>query len=60
MAWAPPHWRQAALPPRLPPEDVERVRAVDHDGPASSRRHRALLLLLARLGLRAQDVLSLC
>src|SRR2546428_5275825 len=59
-ALAPPHWRHAALPPRLTPEDVERVLAVYHDGMASSRRNRAMLLLLARLGLRAQDVISLC
>jgi site-specific recombinase XerD len=59
-ALAPPHWRHAALPPRLTPEDVERVLAVYHDGTPSSRRNRAMLLLLARLGLRAQDVISLC
>ncbi len=59
-ALAPPHWRHAALPPRLTPGDVERVLAVYHDGTASSRRNRAMLLLLARLGLRAQDVISLC
>ena len=39
---------------------MERVLAVYHDGTASSRRNRAMLLLLARLGLRAQDVISLC
>ena len=33
--------------------------AVYHDGTASSRRNHAMLLLLARLGLRAQDVISL-
>ena len=59
-ALAPPQWRHAALPPRLLPEDVERVLAVYHDGTASSRRNRAMLLLLARLGLRAQDVIALC
>ena len=31
-----------------------------HDGTASSLRNRAMLLLLARLGLRAQDVITLC
>jgi integrase/recombinase XerD len=59
-ALAPPQWRHAALPPRLTPEDVERVLIVYHDGTASSLRNRAMLLLLARLGLRAQDVISLC
>jgi integrase len=44
----------------LTPEDVARVLAVYHDGTPSSRRNRAILLLLARLGLRAQDVISLC
>ena len=34
--------------------------AVYHDGTASSLRNRAMLLLLARLGLRAQDVITLC
>jgi site-specific recombinase XerD len=59
-ALAPPQWRHAALPPRLTPADVERVLAVYHDGAPSSRRNRAMLLLLARLGLRTQDVISLC
>jgi integrase/recombinase XerD len=59
-ALAPPQWRHAALPPRLTPEEVERVLAVYHDGTASSRRNRAMLLRLARLGLRTQDVISLC
>jgi site-specific recombinase XerD len=57
---APRQWRHAALPPHLTPEEVERVLAVYHDGTASSRRNRAMLFLLARLGLRAQDVISLC
>jgi integrase/recombinase XerD len=39
---------------------VERVLAVYHEGTAISRRHRAILFLLARLGLRAQDVVSRC
>jgi site-specific recombinase XerD len=56
---APPHWQHAALPPRLTPEEVDRILAVYHDGTASSRRNRAMLLLLARLGLRTQDVISL-
>ncbi len=42
------------------PEEIERVLAVYHDGSASSLRNRAILFLLARLGLRAQDVVSLC
>jgi len=57
---APPQWKYASLPSRLTPEDIERVLAVYHEGTASSRRNRAMLFLLARLGLRAQDVVSLC
>ncbi|HEY7494516.1 MAG TPA: tyrosine-type recombinase/integrase [Candidatus Tectomicrobia bacterium] len=56
---APPQWRHASLPSRLTPEEVERVLAVYHDDTASSLRNRAMLLLLARLGLRTQDVISL-
>jgi integrase/recombinase XerD len=57
---SPPQWKYASLPPRLTPEEVERVLAVYQDGSAISLRNRAILLLLARLGLRAQDVVSLC
>jgi integrase/recombinase XerD len=56
---SPPQWRHASLPSRLTPEEVERVLAVSHDGSASSLRHRAMLMCLARLGLRAQDVIML-
>jgi site-specific recombinase XerD len=53
-------WALASLPAYLSREDVERlVRAPD---PSSSigQRNRAILLLLARLGLRADDVRRLC
>jgi len=56
---APPQWKYASLPSRLTPEDIERVLAVYHEGTAISLRNRAMLFLLARLGLRAQDVVSL-
>jgi len=56
----PPKWRHAALPPRLTLAELEGVLATYQDGTASSLRNRAMLLLLARLGLRAQDVISLC
>jgi site-specific recombinase XerD len=36
------------------------VLAVPHEGTAISLRNRAMLFLLARLGLRAQDVVALC
>jgi integrase/recombinase XerD len=55
-----PQWQHASLPPRLTSEDVERVLAVYSDDTATSRRNRAMLLLLARLGLRAQEVVALC
>jgi integrase len=41
-------------------EEVERVLAVYPGDTATSRRNRAMLLLLARLGLRAQEVVALC
>jgi site-specific recombinase XerD len=56
---APPQWRHASLPSCLPPEDVERVLAVYQNGTASSLRNHAMLRLLARLGLRGQDMISL-
>jgi site-specific recombinase XerD len=57
---SPPQWKYASLPSRLTPEDIDRVLAVYHDGSAISVRNRAILFLLARLGLRAQDVVLLC
>jgi len=57
---SPPQWKDASLPSRLTPEEVERVLAVYQEGTTISLRNRAILLLLARLGLRAQDVISLC
>jgi hypothetical protein len=56
---SPPQWKDAALPSRLTPEEVEQVLAVYYDGSAISLRNRAILFFLARLGLRAQDVVSL-
>lgn len=53
------YWRLSSLPAYLPAEDVERlVHAPDLATPAG-RRDRAILLLLARLGLRAGDVVGL-
>lgn len=53
------HWRLAALPRSLPPNDVERVIASCDPASPVGRRDRAILLLLARLGLRAGDVAHL-
>jgi len=54
------HWRLSSLPRYLLPEDVERVIASCDLGTAMGRRDRAILLLLARLGLRAGDIVRLC
>ena len=52
-------WRLSCLPRYLRPEEVERViAACDLESPVG-RRDRAILLLLARLGLRANDVAQL-
>jgi site-specific recombinase XerD len=48
-------WRLSSLPRYLPAEDVERVVATAPHG----SRERAVLLLLARLGLRRGDVVAL-
>ena len=54
-----PQWRLAEVPKYLTPKDVERiVRACERDSPVA-RRDRAILLLLARLGLRASEVIAL-
>ena len=53
-----PTWRLARLPRDLPADDVERIIvACDRSSPVA-RRDRAMLLLLARLGLRAGDVVG--
>lgn len=52
-------WRLSSVPRYLPARDVERLlRACDRSS-ATGRRNRAVLLLLARLGLRASEVLGL-
>ena len=52
-------WRLAAFPKYLPAQDVERL--IQSCDPASTlgARDRAILLLIARLGLRSSDVSSL-
>jgi site-specific recombinase XerD len=55
-----PNWRLAVLPRYLMAEDVERILATcDRESP-KGLRNRAILLLLARLGLRAGDIMNLC
>jgi site-specific recombinase XerD len=52
-------WRFAAVPSFLTPEEVERVIAATDRSTARGRRALAILLLLARLGLRAGEVVGL-
>jgi integrase/recombinase XerD len=54
-----PEWRLAEVPKYLKPEEVERVvHACQRDTPGARRDH-AIVLLLARLGLRASEVIAL-
>ena len=53
------HWRLAYLPKYLPAETVERVLATCDLTTSMGVRDRAVLILLARLGLRAGDVAAL-
>ena len=53
------HWRLASLPRYIPTDDVQRlIQSCDTDQPLGMRDH-AVLLLLARLGLRAADIVNL-
>ena len=53
-----PQWRLSALPRYLPPADVERLIVSCDLTKTHGIRDRAILLLLARLGLRAGDFLA--
>jgi integrase/recombinase XerD len=53
------HWRLSSLPRYLLPEDVERVITSTDPSTPVGRRDRAILLLLARMGLRAGDIVKL-
>jgi integrase/recombinase XerD len=52
-------WRIARVPCHLPARDVDRLLRACPQTSATGRRDRAILLLLARLGLRASEVLAL-
>ena len=53
------HWRLSSLPRHLQEEEVERIiSSCDPNSPVG-KRNRAILLLLARLGLRAGDIVKL-
>lgn len=53
------HWRLAPLPRYLQEDEVERVIASCDPTSPVGQRDRAILLLLARLGLRAGDIVGL-
>ena len=53
------HWRLSSLPQYLQPEEVEHIVASCDSTTAVGKRDRAILLLLARLGLRAGDIVHL-
>jgi len=55
----PARWRCASLPRYLSPDDVERIISTCDLSTASGRRDHAMFLLLARLGLRAGEVVGL-
>lgn len=52
-------WRQSSVPAFLSPEEEERVLASTDRSTSRGRRDHAILLLLARLGLRAGEIVSL-
>ncbi|RXH25480.1 tyrosine-type recombinase/integrase [Bradyrhizobium zhanjiangense] len=54
-----PQWRLSSLPRYIRSSDVETLIATCDQTTATGVRDRAILLLLARLGLRASDILSL-
>lgn len=53
------HWRFSHIPKSLPPEDVERLLRSCNRSTPSGQRDYAILLLLARLGLRGGEVLAM-
>ena len=53
------HWRLSSLPRYLPPDAVERVIDFCDVSSPVGKRDRAILLLLARLGLRAGDLVRM-
>lgn len=52
-------WRLSHLPKSLPPEQVERLLACCNRSTPTGKRDYAILLLLARLGLRGGEVLAM-
>lgn len=54
-----PFWRLSTIPKFLPPSDVERLLESCDEKTPTGRRNHAILLLLARLGLRAGEIVKL-
>ncbi len=54
-----PEWKLSALPRYIGAEDIERIIASCDLGKTHGLRDRAVLLLLARLGLRAGDIVAM-
>lgn len=53
------NWRRADVPKTITPEQVEKLLAICDPVTTAGRRDRAILLLLARLGLRASEVVAM-
>ena len=53
------HWRLSSLPRYLQPEKVEQIISCCDPNSPVGRRDRAILLMLARMGLRAGDIAQL-
>jgi len=54
-----PQWRLSSLPRYLPPKEVEQIIDSCNVDTPTGLRDRAILLLLARLGLRAGDIMKM-
>jgi len=59
VALTPRQWTHASLPKRLTAQEVERILALSAGETPVDLRNRAILMLLARLGLRAHEVVTL-
>lgn len=53
------NWRRADIPKTITPEQIETLLATCDPAITAGRRDRAILLLLARLGLRASEVVAM-
>ncbi|HSX77096.1 MAG TPA: site-specific integrase [Candidatus Saccharimonadia bacterium] len=59
-ALAPRQWTHDSIPPCLTAQEVEQVLALYSGDSPTDLRNCAIFMLLARLGLRAHEVVSLC